>query len=128
MTRDEFDRGLLAWGEALDAWPDAPRRAAQRLLARDEKARALLLEMAAFDAALGAAVAVEVDAGAVAARAQAGLQARLSLWRLRDLVPLGPLIGLGSLAGACGAVAALIVPAALQTGPLLVYALSGVTP
>lgn len=125
MTLEEFDEFLLKWGADLDRWPSTEQSAAQALLDTDKTARALLEEMGSFEAGLGAAMAVDVNAGAVSARVQAGIHDRADQSGLFSLLPLRRMLGLGSLAGVVGAAVAVILPASVDSSRFLTMALGG---
>jgi hypothetical protein len=125
MTLKEFDEALLEWGGDLDRWPPVERASGRALLGTDAAARSLLEEMASFETDLGAAMSVDVDAGAVSARVQAAIHDRRENAGLLSLLPLKKILGFGSLAGVGGAVAALALPASVNSSALLAMALSG---
>ncbi|MES0882765.1 hypothetical protein [Roseibium sp. SCP14] len=125
MTLQEFDEGLLTWGANLDRWPEDTRSAARQLLETDAEARTLWQEATHFDAILGTASAVEMSQSAVVAKTQINLQTRREGSALLRLLPIGQLIGFGTLAGAGGVAAAFLVPAGANTGALLTLALGG---
>ena len=125
MTFDELDEALLKWGTDLDQWPPAQRSAARVLLDTDAAAQALMNEMASFEASLGAATAVNANAGAISARVQAAIQDRMESAGLLSLLPLRRMLGFGSLAGLCGAAVAMVLPAGADTGLFLAIALGG---
>lgn len=128
MTLQEFEEALLLQGADLARWPEDLRERADRLLAADPAAEALRREIAELDADLGAAMAVEVNAAAVAARTQAAVRNRIERQGLLAMLPIGRILGFGSLAGIGGAAAALASPAAFNSGLLLAIALGGTTP
>ncbi|MEM9632918.1 MAG: hypothetical protein AAGA50_16425 [Pseudomonadota bacterium] len=125
MTLQEFDTGLLTWGSNLDRWPDDIRSTARRLIATDPEAHSLWQEAARFDTMLGTASSVEMSESAVVAKVQAALETRREGSALWHLLPIRQLIGFGTLAGASGAAAAILVPAGANTGALLTLALGG---
>jgi hypothetical protein len=125
MTLEEFDEGLLKWGAALSRWPSTEQSAARALLDTDKTARALLEEMGSFETGLGAAMTVDVNAGAVSARVQTAIHDRADQPRLLSLLPLWRMLGLGSLAGVGGAAFAMILPASVDSGRFLTMALGG---
>jgi len=125
MTLKEFDEALLKWGADLDRWPSIERSAARALLVTNETARALLEEMRGFETELGAAMAVDFNAGAVSARAQATINDRADQPGLLSFLPLWRMLGLGSLAGVGGAAVAMILPASIDSSRFLSMALGG---
>lgn len=125
MTLEEFDEGLLKWGADLDRWPSTEQSAARALLDTDKNARALLEEMGSFETGLGAAMAVDVNAGAVSARVQTKIHDRADQSGLLSLLPLWRMLGLGSLAGVVGAAVAVILPASVDSSRFLTMALGG---
>ena len=125
MTLEEFDEALLKWGSNLDNWPLAECNAARALVDTDADARTLLEEMTSFETGLGTAMAVDVNAGIVAARIQAAIHDQAENTRLLSLLPLWRMLGFGSLAGFGGAAAAMIYPAGVNSGVFLVMALGG---
>ena len=127
MTLDEFDRGLLTWGSDLSLWPEDRRVEAETLLVDNPGARALIREMAAFDADLKTASLVELQDGAIASRVQGALTERIAAPGVLAMLPIRRMLGLGSLAGVGGAIVAYVVPAT-NTGRLLAVALGGVMP
>lgn len=125
MTLEEFDEALLKWGSNLDNWPLAECNAGQALVDTNAEARTLLEEMTSFETGLGTAMAVDVNAGIVAARIQAAIHDQAESTRLLSLLPLWRMLGFGSLAGFGGAAAAMILPAGVNSGMFLVMALGG---
>ena len=125
MTLEEFDEALLKWGSNLDNWPLAECNAGQALVDTNADARTLLEEMTSFETGLGTAMAVDVNAGIVAARIQAAIHDQAESTRLLSLLPLGRMLGFGLLAGFGGAAAAMILPAGVYSGVFLVMALGG---
>ena len=125
MTLEEFDEALLKWGSNLDNWPLAECNAGQALVDTNADARTLLEEMTSFETGLGTAMAVDVNAGIVAARIQAAVRDRADSADLLALLPLWRILGFGSLAGIGGAAAAMILPAGINSGVFLTMALGG---
>jgi len=125
MTLEEFDEALLKWGADLDRWPSTKQNAARALLDTNETAWALLEEMGGFETGLGAAMAVDVDAGIVSARVQSAVHDRVARAGLLSLLPLRRMLGFGSLAGICGAAAAILLPASVSSSWFLTMALGG---
>lgn len=125
MTLEEFDEALLKWGPDLDRWRSIEQIAARALLDTNETARALLEEMGGFEAGLGAAMAVDIDAGIISARVQSAVHDRTDRIGLLSLLPLRRILGFGSLAGVCGAVVAMVLPASVSSSWFLTMALGG---
>lgn len=73
MTHDAFERCLIRFGADLDRWPADLRAQAQRLLAQDAAARALLEEEATLDRRMARAAALRTGDTAPAARVSGAL-------------------------------------------------------
>lgn len=62
MTREDFERFLIRHGTDVALWPQAPRIAAEALLAKDAAARALLAEEIALERRLSGAARLTTEA------------------------------------------------------------------
>lgn len=108
MTLDRLTVLAEAWGGDLRRWPEADRAAAERILADEPAARAVLDAATAFDALLSSSPQPRVSAalrdGVIAAATRAGLKPRPARWFWLDRLVLAS--GAGWAAAACAGVVA----------------------
>lgn len=107
--RRPFERDLLRYGADLARWPDAERRDAEALLARDEEAGRARAELARVTAIYREATRADgmaaIDAAAIVVRARRAGAASAGRGPLIGLLPLAGMISAGAFAGAAASVA-----------------------
>ncbi|MGB5213771.1 MAG: hypothetical protein WBN88_09030 [Anderseniella sp.] len=128
MTLEQFDEALLRWGPDLDRWPQQQQQAGQELLSVNAEAQSLLDEMTKMGVAIDATIMDETAAGVVSATVQQAIARRHENQSLMSLLPVGRILGWGSLAGIGGGAASVLLPVSASTPALLTIALGGLLP